>query len=85
MFIHLLLSNIRCLVAVLRLWMPAGENKVAVIVFSVVFRFSGSNISLDLVCAGKLCPGEEDGRYYTTMYIIVSFGQVHSSLLCLNG
>jgi hypothetical protein len=55
--------------------MPAGGNVVAVIIFSVVFGFaSGSNISLVPVCVGELCPVENYGRYYTTVYTIVSFG-----------
>lgn len=58
-FSRLLLSNILSLVAVVRLGIPSGGNKVAVIVLSVVFLLaSGSNISLDLVCMRKLCPGE---------------------------
>lgn len=74
-FNTLLLTNILCLVAVLAVWMPAEGNAVAVIIFSVVFGFaSGSNISLVPVCVGELCPVENYGRYYTTVYTIVSFG-----------
>lgn len=74
-FNTLLLTNILCLVAVLGVWMPAGGSTVAVIIFSVVFGFaSGSNISLVPVCVGELCPVENYGRYYTTVYTIVSFG-----------
>jgi MFS family permease len=74
-FNTLLLTNILCLVSVLAIWMPAGGNVVAVIIFSVVFGFaSGSNISLVPVCVGELCPVENYGRYYTTVYTIVSFG-----------
>ncbi|KAJ5691869.1 Major facilitator superfamily domain general substrate transporter [Penicillium macrosclerotiorum] len=74
-FNTLLLTNILCLVAVLGIWMPAEGNLVAVVIFSVVFGFaSGSNISLVPVCVGELCPVQNYGRYYTTVYTIVSFG-----------
>jgi MFS family permease len=64
--------------------MPAAGNIAAVIIFSVVFGFaSGSNISLVPVCVGELCPVENYGRYYTTVYTIVSFGYV-SPLSCDN-
>jgi MFS family permease len=74
-FNTLILTNILCLISVLGIWMPANGNMVAVIIFSVVFGFaSGSNISLVPVCVGELCPVENYGRYYTTVYTIVSFG-----------
>ncbi|CAI7601575.1 unnamed protein product [Penicillium bialowiezense] len=74
-FNTLILTNILCLISVLGIWMPANGNIVAVIIFSVVFGFgSGSNISLVPVCVGELCPVENYGRYYTTVYTIVSFG-----------
>ncbi|KAJ5116874.1 hypothetical protein N7456_001222 [Penicillium angulare] len=71
----LILTNILCLISVLAIWLPGGGNIVAVIIFSVVFGFaSGSNISLVPVCVGELCPVQNYGRYYTTVYTIVSFG-----------
>lgn len=74
-FNTLILTNVLCLISVLAIWMPAGGNIVAVIIFSVVFGFaSGSNISLVPVCVGELCPVQNYGRYYTTVYTIVSFG-----------
>jgi MFS family permease len=58
---------------VLAIWLPAKENVVAIVVFAVVFGFgSGGNISLVPVCMGELCPTEQYGRYYTTVYTIVS-------------
>lgn len=74
-FTTLLLTNILCLIAVLGIWMPADGNSVAVILFAVVFGFgSGSNISLVPVCVGELCATRNYGRYYTTVYTIVSLG-----------
>lgn len=74
-FNTLLLTNILCLISVLGVWMPADGHVVAVIIFAVVFGFaSGSNISLVPVCVGELCPVQNYGRYYTTVYTIVSFG-----------
>ncbi|KAF9894339.1 hypothetical protein FE257_007842 [Aspergillus nanangensis] len=71
----LIMTNVLSLIAVLGIWMPANGNVPAVIVFSVVFGFaSGSNISLVPVCVGELCPTEAYGRFYTTVYTIVSLG-----------
>ena len=39
---------------------------------------SGSNISLTPVCVGQLCETEVFGRWYASLYTIVSFG-------CLTG
>ncbi|GIJ92514.1 hypothetical protein Asppvi_001792 [Aspergillus pseudoviridinutans] len=74
-FNTLILTNVLCLVSVLAIWLPAKGNVVAIVVFAVVFGFgSGSNISLVPVCVGELCPTEQYGRYYTTVYTIVSLG-----------
>ncbi|KAF3017241.1 hypothetical protein E8E15_002354 [Penicillium rubens] len=74
-FNTLILTNILCLISVLGIWMPADGNLVATVIFSIVFGFaSGSNISLVPVCVGELCPVENYGRYYTTVYTIVAFG-----------
>lgn len=74
-FNTLILTNVLCLISVLGIWMPANGNLVGVIIFAIVFGFaSGSNISLVPVCVGELCPVENYGRYYTTVYTIVSFG-----------
>jgi MFS family permease len=76
-FNTLILTNGLCLIAVLGVWMPAKGNLIALVIFSVVFGFaSGSNISLVPVCVGELCPLENYGRYYTTVYTIVSLGYV---------
>ena len=74
-FNTLIATNGLALVAVLAVWLPAGGNVAATVVFSVVFAFaSGSNISLVPVCVGELCPTENYGRFYTTVYTIVSLG-----------
>lgn len=74
-FNTLIATNVLALVAVLAIWLPASGNVAATVVFSVVFGFaSGSNISLVPVCVGELCPTENYGRFYTTVYTIVSLG-----------
>lgn len=71
----MIITNVLCIVAMFAIWLPAKGNVAAVIVFSVVFGFaSGSNISLVPVCVGEYCSTEHYGRYYTTVYTIVSFG-----------
>ncbi|KAI9925599.1 hypothetical protein MW887_005981 [Aspergillus wentii] len=74
-FNTLIITNAFCLVAVLAVWMAARGNVAATIVFAILFGFgSGSNISLVPVCVGELCATEDYGRFYTTVYTIVSFG-----------
>ncbi|OAA74546.1 major facilitator superfamily transporter [Akanthomyces lecanii RCEF 1005] len=71
----MIMTNLLCIVAMFAIWLPAKNNAAAVIVFSVVFGFaSGSNISLVPVCVGEYCTTDNYGRYYTTVYTIVSFG-----------
>jgi MFS family permease len=57
------------------LWLLAGSNVALLTTYSLLFGFaSGSNISLSPVCIGQLCKTEHYGRYYSTAYMIVSFG-----------
>lgn len=73
----LIITNILCIIAMLAIWLPAKGNVAATIVFAVVFGFaSGSNISLVPVCIGEMCDTKNYGRYYTTVYTVVSFGYV---------
>ncbi|KAL9000244.1 MAG: hypothetical protein Q9169_001146 [Polycauliona sp. 2 TL-2023] len=68
-----------CLVSTLGIWLNVGGSAAGLCVFGVLFGFaSGSNISLTPVCVGQLCEPEEFGRWYGTMYTIVSIG-------CLTG
>lgn len=63
-----------CVVCTLCLWLPANGNLPLTIVYCVVFGFaSGSNISLTPVCISQLTVIENYGRYYATVYTIVSF------------
>ncbi|KAL0932804.1 MFS monocarboxylate transporter [Colletotrichum truncatum] len=71
----MIVTNALCIVAMLAIWLPANGNVVAVVIFSVVFGFaSGSNISLVPVCVGEYCSTENYGRYYSTVYTVVSLG-----------
>lgn len=73
----MILTNVLCAIAMLAIWLPARGNVAALITFSVVFGFaSGGNISLVPVCVGEYCTTQDYGRYYTTVYTIVSFGYV---------
>ena len=70
-----------CLVSTLGIWLNISGNVAGLCVFGILFGFaSGSNISLTPVCMGQLCEPEEFGRYYGTMYTIVSIGYVHSCI-----
>lgn len=73
----LLWTNVLCVIAMFAIWLPAGDSLAAVVIFAVVFGFaSGSNISLVPVCVGEFCDTSVYGRYYTTVYTVVSFGYV---------
>ncbi|KAL5612047.1 hypothetical protein BROUX41_000391 [Berkeleyomyces rouxiae] len=64
-----------CMVSCVAFWLPAGSNTAIVIMFAISFGFaSGSNVSLIPVCVGQLCRTEEYGRYYATLYTVVSIG-----------
>lgn len=73
-----------CIVSVLCIWLTcspeSGSGGIAqLIIFALLFGFaSGSNISLTPVCVGQLCGTEVFGRYYASLYTVVSFG-------CLTG
>ncbi|KAF9871829.1 MFS monocarboxylate transporter [Colletotrichum karsti] len=71
----MILTNVLCIISMLGIWLPANGNVAAVIVFAVVFGFaSGSNISLVPVCVGEYCSTRDYGRYYSTVYTVVSLG-----------
>ncbi|KAK4691279.1 hypothetical protein P7C71_g5685, partial [Lecanoromycetidae sp. Uapishka_2] len=73
-----------CMISVLCVWLTctpeSGSGGIAqLIIFVLLFGFaSGSNISLTPVCVGQLCNTEVFGRYYASLYTVVSFG-------CLTG
>lgn len=73
-----------CIISVLAVWLTGspddGSRGIAqLIIFCVLFGFaSGSNISLTPVCVGQLCGTEVFGRWYASLYTVVSFG-------CLTG
>ena len=69
-----------CMLSVLCLWLTchpeSGSGGLAqLIIFALIFGFgSGSNISLTPVCVGQLCNTEVFGRWYASLYSLVSFG-----------
>ncbi|KAF7925626.1 uncharacterized protein EAE98_006851 [Botrytis deweyae] len=71
----LIISVAFCVVTCLALWLPAGDSQAIALVFAVLFGLvSGSNLSLSPVCVGQLCGVEKFGTYYSTCWMIVSFG-----------
>ena len=81
-FNTMILTVAMCLFSVCLLWWTCSITAHVVpqlIVFALIFGFaSGSNISLVPVCVGQLCETEVFGRWYASLYTIVSFG-------CLTG
>ncbi|KKA27925.1 hypothetical protein TD95_003809 [Thielaviopsis punctulata] len=74
-FNTLIFFLILCTISCFCLWLPAKKSTGLMVAFSFVFGVaSGSNISLVPVCVGQLCRTEEYGRYYATLYTIVSIG-----------
>ena len=73
-----------CLISVLAVWLTSSPEEdsrgiAQLTIFCVLFGFaSGSNISLTPVCVGQLCGTEVFGRWYASLYTVVSFG-------CLTG
>ncbi|KAK3989175.1 riboflavin transporter MCH5 [Cladorrhinum sp. PSN332] len=60
-------------IACFAIWLPAGASKGGLIAFALIFGFTnGSNISLMPVSIGKLCPTRDYGRYFGTVYSVVS-------------
>ncbi|CAJ2501337.1 Uu.00g041900.m01.CDS01 [Anthostomella pinea] len=63
------------LLSMLVVWLPfGGTYLVAFYVFAALWGFgTGSFLSLTPVCAGKTCDTKNFGRYFGTMYFVVSF------------
>lgn len=78
-FNTIIAALILCIVSVLGIWLNVGSSIPGLCVFAVLFGFaSGSNISLTPVCVGQLCEPDVFGRWYGTLYTVVSIG-------CLTG
>ncbi|KAM3434756.1 hypothetical protein MY4824_005265 [Beauveria thailandica] len=78
----MILTNLLCITAMFAIWLPARDSVAAIVLFSVVFGFaSGSNVSLVPVCVGEYCTTDNYGRYYTTVYTVVSFGALTGVLI----
>lgn len=74
-FNTLIITISLCVITNLAIWLPAGNSKPILIVFALFFGFaSGSNLSLAPVCVGQLCKTENYGRYYSTCWMVASFG-----------
>ena len=63
------------------LWLPFGVSNLGVLyAFSALFGVgTGSWMALTPVCIGQLCEAEEFGRYYGTLYFVVSL----ATLVCV--
>ena len=71
-----------CMISVGGLWLTCSVTTDLVLrltVFVLIFGFaSGSNISLVPACVGQICDTEVFGRWFASLYTLVSFG-------CLTG
>lgn len=85
-FNTMILMVFLCMATTFALWLPAALNSPSssateglVISFALLFGFaSGSNITLDPVCAGQLCRTEDYGRYFATCFTGVGIGTLVS-------
>ena len=76
-FNAMILTQLLCLVSVFCFWLPANGSVPLIVIFSVLFGFtSGAFISLGPICIGQLCDTQEFGRYYATVYTVVSFSSL---------
>lgn len=71
----LTLMLIFTMMSMIAVWLPFGAtNLVAFYVFAAFWGFgTGSFLSLTPVCVGKTCHTKDFGRYFGTMYLVVSF------------
>ncbi|KAI9729218.1 MAG: hypothetical protein M1834_007010 [Cirrosporium novae-zelandiae] len=68
----MIITTFACAALMLILWLMAGANLVAIIMFAVLFGFwSGSGISLTPVCVAQICKTEDYGKRYGTTYVII--------------
>lgn len=71
----MILTSFFCGVSCLAVWLPAGNNIAAIIVFAILFGFwSGTAVCLTPVCISQICRTEDFGTRYGTAYFFVSFG-----------
>ncbi|KAH8894019.1 MFS monocarboxylate transporter [Thozetella sp. PMI_491] len=66
-----------CLVTVMGIWRPAGQNPAALTAFVILFGLgSGSGISLVPVCIAQLCETQNYGKTFTAVYSLASIGSL---------
>jgi MFS family permease len=69
-----ILTILCCVLTILTLWLPFGDDLNVLYAFSALYGFfSGSILSLPPVCIGQISRTEEFGKRYSTMYLFVSF------------
>ncbi|KAE9964745.1 hypothetical protein EG328_010221 [Venturia inaequalis] len=80
-FNTLLIFIFTTLIFMLALWLPLGTKSLpALYVFAALFGFgTGCWMALTPACIGQLCRAEEFGRYYGTLYFLVSL----ATLVCV--
>ncbi|KAK0723929.1 major facilitator superfamily domain-containing protein [Apiosordaria backusii] len=62
-------------IACFAVWLPVEEGRAGMVGFAVLFGFTnGSGVSLVPVTVGRLCGTREYGRFYGTVYTVVSLG-----------
>ncbi|KAF1920760.1 major facilitator superfamily domain-containing protein [Ampelomyces quisqualis] len=79
-FNTLFIMIIFTLVFMLSLWLPLGTTSLAALYcFAALFGFgTGSWMALTPACVGQLCRTEEFGRYYGSMFFIISLATLVS-------
>ncbi|KAK7222426.1 hypothetical protein V2G26_010429 [Clonostachys chloroleuca] len=69
-----MLASILCCTSCLAIWLPTGSSLAGLVVFVTMFGFgSGSHMSMNPVCIGKLCGIKSYGRYWATSCTVASF------------
>ena len=74
-FNTLILLVVFTLLSMLLLWLPFGHKSLpALYAFGALFGFgTGGMFGLTPSCMGQMCKAREFGRYFGTMYAVVSF------------
>lgn len=71
----MIITTFVCAVITLALWLPCGSNQAAIIAYTVLYGFwSGTSISLALVCIAQISKTEDFGKRYGVTYSLVGIG-----------
>ncbi|KAJ5615957.1 hypothetical protein N7537_001071 [Penicillium hordei] len=73
----MIIATFICSVFTFALWLPSASNQAATLAFTVLFGFwSGTVVSLSLVCVAQISKTEDFGKRYGTLIAIPIAGEL---------